>query len=275
MKSYFSIAVAVLLLAGCIKAKTPEAFGHGNVYYDYGIDAQIPIAKRIVNSAKIYRPDGPGPFPAMIILHGSHGAGKESLYGYWAEYYLKKGFIVLRPDSFSSRGPEKHQMSWVDRGSLKDAELVVTTGPYPIQVRAIDAFVALDWLKNQPYVDPTKIFLHGHSHGAATILHVFSIVDPTGSDNTFAGGVAVSPLCGTFSDSENLRGPIVIFHGSKDRNAVTHECVIYRNDDAVGKNIYFEILEGASHNPTIDNSNKNYHPAMKEPLERFIEGIID
>ena len=147
--------------------------------------------------------------------------------------------------------------------------------PEQVQVRAIDAFVALDWLKNQPYVDPTKIFLHGHSHGAATILHVFSIVDPTGSDNTFAGGVAVSPLCGTFSDSENLRGPIVIFHGSKDRNAVTHECVIYRNDDAVGKNIYFEILEGASHNPTIDNSNKNYHPAMKEPLERFIEGIID
>jgi dienelactone hydrolase len=61
--------------------------------------------------AMLYRPNGPGPFPAVIALHGCAG-----LYGHddslsprhadWAERLVAAGFIVLFPDSFGSRGAD-------------------------------------------------------------------------------------------------------------------------------------------------------------------------
>src|SRR5437879_2481751 len=62
-------------------------------------------------NAILYSPAGRGPFPAVVALHGCSG-----LYGRdgtlsprhvdWAERLTAKGFMVLFPDSFRSRGAE-------------------------------------------------------------------------------------------------------------------------------------------------------------------------
>src|SRR5205085_203749 len=63
--------------------------------------------------AMLYRPDGGGPFPAVIALHGCDGlAGRTSRisrrYREWGEHLRAAGFAVLFPDSFRSRniGPQ-------------------------------------------------------------------------------------------------------------------------------------------------------------------------
>src|SRR5262249_1388920 len=63
--------------------------------------------------AQLYRPDGEGPFPVVIALHGCDGlTGKsepvQARYGDWAEQLLKAGKAVLLPDSYGSRelGPQ-------------------------------------------------------------------------------------------------------------------------------------------------------------------------
>ena len=59
--------------------------------------------------AELYKPDGDGPFPTVIALHGCGGLGGHSeavlpRYRDWAERLLKEGHAVLLPDSYGSRG---------------------------------------------------------------------------------------------------------------------------------------------------------------------------
>src|ERR1043166_8657919 len=63
--------------------------------------------------AFLYRPEGNGPFPAVVALHGCDGlAGTRSplgrRYREWGERLLAAGFVVVFPDSFGSRklGPQ-------------------------------------------------------------------------------------------------------------------------------------------------------------------------
>src|SRR5207245_3065612 len=63
--------------------------------------------------AQLYKPDGDGPFPTVIALHGCGGLGGHSepvlpRYRDWAEQLLKAGHAVLLPDSYGSRelGPQ-------------------------------------------------------------------------------------------------------------------------------------------------------------------------
>jgi hypothetical protein len=57
----------------------------------------------------LYKPEGAGPFPAVIGMHGCDGLvdqdGKvHPLYGTWGETLSKEGYLVLLPDGFGSRG---------------------------------------------------------------------------------------------------------------------------------------------------------------------------
>ncbi len=63
--------------------------------------------------AQLYKPEGDGPFPTVIALHGCGGlAGRsepvQPRYRDWAEQLLKDGNAVLLPDSYGSRelGPQ-------------------------------------------------------------------------------------------------------------------------------------------------------------------------
>src|SRR5262245_38461436 len=67
---------------------------------------QVEIASgKLELHAQLYKPDGNGPFPVVIALHGCgglSGAGEIVLprYREWAERLLKAGYAVLWPDSF-------------------------------------------------------------------------------------------------------------------------------------------------------------------------------
>ena len=57
----------------------------------------------------LYRPAGPGPFPAVVALHGCNGLfarnGRiQSRNADWADRLNEAGIAVLYPDSFNPRG---------------------------------------------------------------------------------------------------------------------------------------------------------------------------
>ena len=63
--------------------------------------------------AQLFKPEGNGPFPTVIALHGCGGlAGRSEpvspRYRDWAEQFLKTGHAVILPDSYGSRelGPQ-------------------------------------------------------------------------------------------------------------------------------------------------------------------------
>src|SRR5258707_7603502 len=72
----------------------------------------IPSGNSILR-AQLYKPEGQGPFPVVIALHGCGGlAGRSEpvlpRYRDWAEQLVREGHAVLLPDSYGSRelGPQ-------------------------------------------------------------------------------------------------------------------------------------------------------------------------
>src|SRR5882672_5308507 len=63
-----------------------------------GFSEQIPVT--------LSKPDGPGPFPAVVIVHDCSGLGPRSSGApdRWARELLGEGYVILIPDSFTTRG---------------------------------------------------------------------------------------------------------------------------------------------------------------------------
>ncbi len=57
-------------------------------------------------SAELFVPDGVGPFPALVLLHGSGGIGE--FYDRWAARFRAMGYVALVVDTLGSRGMEWH-----------------------------------------------------------------------------------------------------------------------------------------------------------------------
>src|SRR3954466_1341255 len=72
----------------------------------------IPLSAGVLH-AQLYKPEGEGPFPTVVALHGCGGLAGHAdpvlpRYRDWAEDLLKAGNAVLLPDSYGSRevGPQ-------------------------------------------------------------------------------------------------------------------------------------------------------------------------
>jgi hypothetical protein len=56
----------------------------------------------------IQKPDGPGPFPSIIVLHGCAGLGSlfnpHLAHNFWPDLLVSWGYAVLVVDSFVTRG---------------------------------------------------------------------------------------------------------------------------------------------------------------------------
>src|ERR1043166_1515289 len=94
------------------------------------------------------KPDGAGPFPAVVLMHGCHGISRST--HDWARWFRERGYVALIVDSWTPRG-------------IKDG---CVPGPdVPSTERFNDAVGALRWLHSRPYVDPRRVGVVGWSNG--------------------------------------------------------------------------------------------------------------
>jgi dienelactone hydrolase len=121
----------------------------------------IPLASGVLH-AQLFKPEGAGPFPTVIALHGcgglaGHGEQIQPRYLDWAEQLLKDGNAVLLPDSYGSRelGP---QCRVKERRVLARRE------------RVADIMASRQWLSQQAWAAQDRISLIGWAHGASAVL---------------------------------------------------------------------------------------------------------
>jgi len=157
----------------------------------------------------LYLPQGAGPHPAVVALHGCGGlvdkSGRPSdRHDDWGQRLAGLGFIVLFPDSYTSRnlGPQ-----------CRNAERDVK----PSRERTDDANAALAYLAARPDVKPSAISLLGWSNGGTSVL--YAIEDrhrPQGTD--FAKAVAFYPGCRAplAAGHWQTRLPLMILIGDAD-----------------------------------------------------------
>src|SRR5713226_10082189 len=122
---------------------------------------EIPYSSGTLH-AQLYKPDGDGPFPVVIALHGCGGLAGHSepvlpRYRDWAEQLLKEGNAVLLPDSYGSRelGP---QCRVNERRVLARRE------------RVVDITASRAWLVQQTWAAHNRISLLGWANGASALL---------------------------------------------------------------------------------------------------------
>jgi dienelactone hydrolase len=249
--------LAVLLVAGClgptsavsIATTTPD-----------GTAGQIP--------ATVSKPHGPGPFPAVVIMHDCSGLGPASsgAPGRWARELVGRGYVVVIPDSFTTRG---HSGGVCTNPSPSRAEVSPDR-------RVRDAYAALAYARTLPYVDGRRVGLMGGSHGGSTTLLAMS---PPGRDTEalarerkdgFAAAVALYPGCATTSGGRRLGAPaayrpvapVLILIGERDDWTPAEAC--RQLADAArqaGYPVTIKIYPGAHH--SFDSHNPVRHVAAR------------
>jgi dienelactone hydrolase len=169
----------------------------------------IPFSGGVLH-AQLFKPDGTGPFPTVIALHGCGGLNGQSeqiqpRYRDWAEQLLKAGHAVLLPDSYGSRelGP---QCRVKERRVLARRE------------RVADIMAARQWLLQQPWVSQDRIGLIGWANGASALLWA---VRPQLAQHKvepdFRAAVAFYPDCRISSGlGWSARVPTLVLIGASD-----------------------------------------------------------
>lgn len=178
------LALCFLFLGGCLGTTA-----------SLSIPTMSPTGTPEGISATLLKPEGPGPFPAVVIMHDCSGLGPRSsgAPSRWASELLRRGYVIVIPDSFTTRG---HAAGVCTDPSPGRAEV----SPFR---RVRDAYAALAFVRTLPYVDGSRVGLMGGSHGGTTTLA--SMVAPEydrelpGHEKQagFTAAVALYPGCAT------------------------------------------------------------------------------
>jgi dipeptidyl aminopeptidase/acylaminoacyl peptidase len=127
----------------------PELIAYPTFDSDAGGPESIP--------AWVYRPEGDGPHPVIIAIHG--GPEGQSRPGFSSTYQMwlqKLGAAVIRPNVRGSDGYGKHYMA-LDNGFKREDS-----------VRDIGAL--LDWIATQSDLDQNRVAVFGGSYGGYMVL---------------------------------------------------------------------------------------------------------
>ena len=156
------------------------------------------------------RPDGAGPFPAVIVLHGCagmHDTTKQKLVGELVAW----GYVVLLVDSYATRR--------IDHACTSSALAMFFR-------RRPDAYGALLFLAGQSFVDPRRVAAVGFSAGGWVSLfvaetHALELLDPP-SNLRFRAAAAFNPPCREAGARPGI--PTLIFVGALDDWTPAADC---------------------------------------------------
>jgi carboxymethylenebutenolidase len=119
----------------------------------------------------LYKPDGVGPFPAIVWNHGSEKLpGQQSEL---AKFYTKLGFVFFLPHRHGhGRSPGDYIQDRIEkyRAIEKDRTLFQK---YVVKLHDEynqDVVAAVAWLKGQSFVDQQQLVMSGYSYGGIQTL---------------------------------------------------------------------------------------------------------
>ena len=182
-------------------------------------------------------PEGKGPFPSVIFVHGGPRARTDAGYDWRVQYLVSRGYAVVQPQFRGSRGWGK---SFMHAGNRQWGKGVMQT----------DLYDCIPWLVEQGIATRDRVAVFGGSYGGYAVTAALCF-----SPDTFACGISLfgpqdlllhlrqmnevdSPFAGedalTVGDindpaererlrdispvyhAENFRAPLLLYYGGKD-----------------------------------------------------------
>jgi dienelactone hydrolase len=193
------------------------------------------------------KPEGAGPFPAVIGLHGCagmHDTTKQRL----TDDLVAWGYVILLVDSYATRGIEHACASASGKAAAQLAAIPSAFATFLRRTR--DAYGALVFLARHTFVDPQRVAAVGFSAGAWVALSVaepnsFELFVPP-SNLRFRAAAAFYPPCQQAAARPGI--PTLIFVGALDDWTPAADCsnkvAAWSND---GPPIELVVYPGAHH----------------------------
>jgi dienelactone hydrolase len=193
-------------------APTPALTKARKKYWGFGFDS-LPI------NGRVWFPDGPGPFPLVLIVHGNHDMKKFSDpgYGYLGELLASRGYILVSVDENFLNGNirgENDARGWMLLQHIRTWKQFNDSAGGPFTGR----------------VDLKNIGIMGHSRGgeAVAVAAAFNTLSHYPDDATLTfdfnygikAVVAIAPVDGQYTPA-NRPTPLdninyLVIHGSHD-----------------------------------------------------------
>jgi dienelactone hydrolase len=153
-----------------------------------------------------YRPDGSGPFPALLFVSGCVGFAYPDYarsFTDMAEGWRARGYVVAFVDWLQARG-EEHCFGETASEIAKD---VLATARY---------------FQSQPFISSSDVTAIGWSMGASALL---KILEETGPDepSPLRSVIAYTPGCGNLEPWDS-RIPALVFLGATDKIYPAEAC---------------------------------------------------
>ena len=209
-----TVAASLLVAVGAAFAQAPET--------DSALNEAVQVIRKpgvfaIELETTVYKPDGDGPFPVVVINHGKASGDSRFQARYRpaqpARYFLQRGYAVVVP---MRQGFSKSGGSYIGGGCN-----VESNG----RVQAQDVKAVFDYLATQPWVDKERMLVVGQSHGGWTTL-AFGAQNHPGVKGlvNFAGGLR-QEMCpnwkealagGAASYARGTQLPSLWFYGDND-----------------------------------------------------------
>lgn len=242
-----AVAISVCLPVGA-RAQTLDASVNENILTIPKKGALFTIGLE----TSVYKPDGDGPFPLVVINHGKANGDPRFQSRYRpilaVRWFLQRGYVVVVP---MRQGFSKSTGGYIGGGCN-----VESNG----RVQAEDVKAVLDYFVTQPYVDRANMLVMGQSHGGWTTLAFGTLPYPgvKGLVN-FAGGLrqegcsswegVLATAAGSYGKQTAL--PSLWFYGDNDSyfSRATWTAMSDRYTGAGGKArlVAFGTFAGDSH----------------------------
>jgi dipeptidyl aminopeptidase/acylaminoacyl peptidase len=241
--------------------------------------------------AWLYRPDGGGPAPFVVAIHGGPEAQEKPVYRPLFQYLLDRGIGILATNIRGSTGYGKTYQKLIhhDWGGA-DME---------------DWRHAAEWLKARDFVDGDRLGVYGGSYGGfATLTCVTRLpeywraaVDIVGPSNLLTFVRAVPPQWVRFMakwvgdpDTEadflrerspityvdQVRAALLVIQGAKDPRVVKAESdqMVERLRE-LGREVEYEVFEDEGHGFTRYTNEIRGYRLTAEWLERHLTAVRD
>jgi dienelactone hydrolase len=225
------------------------------------------LAQTTDGGYRTFRPDGPGPHPALVFVSGCSGftpSVAPRAYERVAEQVRAQGYMVIFADYLGRRG------------------LTSCAGaPITHADAAKDVVAAAAWLTSQPSVDPARITVLGWSYGGGAAL--VALAEYPAEQLAFSRAIVYYPDCRPVRPWKS-RMPVLMLLAGEDDVAPGKRCQQAVKESTGAEAVKIVVYPGAQHGFDVSElppkmkypaGTLGYHPeaaaAAREEIQRFLQ----